>query len=112
MGKQKYLITATDYVTKWVEAKALTDNSAKKTTKFLYENIITRYGCPLELVSDQGTHFLTDTLVQQLAPLNILFELLHDIVFSFEFFDEPQDPVLFLEPRLSLESLLSFFLHL
>ena len=62
MGKQKYLITATDYVTKWVEAKALTDNSAKKTTKFLYENIITRYGCPLELVSDQGTHFLNETM--------------------------------------------------
>ncbi len=61
-GKHKYIVAATDDVTKWVEAKALTNNTAKKTTEFLYEHIITRFGCPLELVSDQGTHFLNETV--------------------------------------------------
>ena len=54
----RYVIVATDYCTKWVEAKALRDNTAVSTTKFLYEYIWCRYGCPIELISDQGGHFL------------------------------------------------------
>ena len=58
----KYILVATDYCTKWVEARALRDNKASSVAKFLYEMIITRYGCPMELVSDQGTHFLNATI--------------------------------------------------
>ena len=52
-----YLVVATDYCTKWVEAKALPTKEAVQVAKFLYENIITRFGCPLEFVSDQGSNF-------------------------------------------------------
>jgi hypothetical protein len=31
---------------------------AKTIAKKLYENIITQFGCPKELVSDCGTHLL------------------------------------------------------
>ena len=65
-GKNKYIVAATNYVTKWVEAKALIDNLVKKTVKFLYEHIITRFGCPLKLVSNQGTHFINE-LVEALT---------------------------------------------
>ncbi|KAH9305173.1 hypothetical protein KI387_009577 [Taxus chinensis] len=30
--------------------------------RFLWENIITRYGCPLSLTNDRGTHFLNETM--------------------------------------------------
>ena len=53
-----YIIVATDYCTKWVEAKALWDNTAASTITFLYEYIWCRYGCPIELINDQGGHFL------------------------------------------------------
>ena len=52
----------TDYVTKWAEARATRMADALATAQFLYENIITRFGCPLEIVSDRGLHFLNETI--------------------------------------------------
>ena len=57
-----YIIIATDYTSKWIEARALKDNTTKSTIKFLYEEIIIHYGCPLGIVSDQGVHFINKTI--------------------------------------------------
>ena len=59
---KRYILVATDYVTKWVEARALQTNSALQTAQFLYESILTRFGCPLHLVTDQDSHFLNGTI--------------------------------------------------
>ena len=53
---------AIDYFTKWPGAKAVRKNTANEVAKFLYQNIMTRFGCPVEIVSDQGTHFLNDVM--------------------------------------------------
>ena len=47
---------------KWVEAKATQKNDAHTTVKILYEYIFTRYGLPIEIVSDQGLLFITKTI--------------------------------------------------
>jgi len=52
----------TNYIIKWVEAKALQDNTTKSMLKFLYEHIITYFECPTHLVSDQGSHFINQTM--------------------------------------------------
>jgi hypothetical protein len=56
--RNRYIILATDYSTKWVEAKATRKNDAKVAADFLFDQILMRFGYPLELVSDQGKHFL------------------------------------------------------
>ena len=58
----EYIIVATDYLTKWAEAKATTKNDACTTTKFLYEYVFTLYRLPIEIISDQGVHFLNDVI--------------------------------------------------
>ena len=63
----QYIIVAIDYLTKWVEAKATPKNTARTTAKFLFENIFTRYGLPLEIVSDQGVHFVNEVIKFLLA---------------------------------------------
>ena len=70
-GQKRYILVATDYVTKWAEAKATKTDNASTVATFLYENIITRFGCPKELVSDRGTHFINSTIEALTAKYEI-----------------------------------------
>ena len=56
----KYIIVATDYCTKCVEVNALHDNTTMSMTKFVYEYLCCQFCYPIELVSDQGSHFSID----------------------------------------------------
>ena len=58
----RYIITTVEYETKWVEAEPVPSCTKEVATKFIYENIITRFGCPLPLISDQGSHFINQTI--------------------------------------------------
>lgn len=42
--------------------KATIKNDARTTAKFLYENVFTRYGSPIDIVSDQGVHFINEVI--------------------------------------------------
>jgi len=33
------------------------------TIKFMYKHILMRFGCPLTIVIDQGTHFINDVII-------------------------------------------------
>ena len=52
-----YILVAVDYVSKWVEAIATRTNDNKVVIKFLQENILSRFGVPKAIISDNGTHF-------------------------------------------------------
>src|SRR6266542_6788491 len=47
-----------DYFTKWLIAKALKEVTVKAVSKFIYQKIICKHGCPEVLQSDQGMHFV------------------------------------------------------
>ena len=46
VGNKKYLLVGTNYFTKWVDVK-----------KFIWNNIVTRFGVPYALISDNGVQF-------------------------------------------------------
>ena len=56
-GNVRYMITATDYFTKWIEAKPLANIGDREVESFTWKYIITRFGIPRALVSDNGTQF-------------------------------------------------------
>uniref|UniRef100_A0A2N9GIN6 Uncharacterized protein n=1 Tax=Fagus sylvatica TaxID=28930 RepID=A0A2N9GIN6_FAGSY len=56
-GNRRWLIVATDYFTKWVEAEPLVHITDADSKRFIWKNIITRFGIPRVLVSDNGSQF-------------------------------------------------------
>ena len=56
-NENKYILVATDYLTKWPEAKAMREANANNVVDFIYREIICRHGCPKIILSDRGTHF-------------------------------------------------------
>ncbi|UYV63183.1 K02A2.6-like [Cordylochernes scorpioides] len=56
-GGNKYILDAMDYFTKWPEAYAIPNQEATTVAKVLMDNLICRFGVPLELHSDQGRNF-------------------------------------------------------
>ena len=69
----RYIITTIEDKTKWVEAEPVETCSSEVAAKFIYENISTRFGCPLTLISDQGSHFINKTI----ATLTEQFKIDH-----------------------------------
>ncbi|XP_075483685.1 uncharacterized protein LOC142523839 [Primulina tabacum] len=57
-AQKKFLLVAVDYFSKWVEAKALAKITEKEVMKFLWKNIVCRFGIPRRLISDNGRQFL------------------------------------------------------
>ena len=58
----RYIITTVEYVTKCVEVEPVNTCSSEIAAKFIYKNIITRFGFPITLISDQGSHFINKTI--------------------------------------------------
>lgn len=74
-GGNKYIVTATDYLTKWPEAKAIPTARKEEIAKFLWEDIICRHGCPKELLSDRGAVFLSGIIEKLLVIIGTKHQL-------------------------------------
>jgi transposase InsO family protein len=56
-NQKVYILVYTDYMTKWVEAKALNRATEEVALDFLFEYIFIRFGVPRELFTDGGPPF-------------------------------------------------------
>ncbi|GJU88528.1 reverse transcriptase domain-containing protein [Tanacetum coccineum] len=56
-GKVKFLIVAINYFTKWIEAKPVATITGSQIKKFVWDNIVCRFGLPGEIISDNGKQF-------------------------------------------------------
>jgi hypothetical protein len=74
-GQHKWILVATDYFTKWIEAIPTRNATHQVIMKFLYENILIRFGCPKRLVTDNATAFKDDALVDMCKSMGI--QLVH-----------------------------------
>nr|GEZ12082.1 DNA-directed DNA polymerase [Tanacetum cinerariifolium] len=70
----KYIIVQVDYLSKWVEAKALPTNNARVVVKFL-KSLFDRFGTPRAIIGDRVTHFCND----QFARVMLKYEVTHHL---------------------------------
>ncbi|GJR93735.1 reverse transcriptase domain-containing protein [Tanacetum coccineum] len=66
----KYILVAVDYLSKWVEAKALPTNFARVVVKFL-KSLFARFGTPRAIISDRGTYFCNDQLSNVMSKYGV-----------------------------------------
>ncbi|XP_065012910.1 uncharacterized protein LOC135641476 [Musa acuminata AAA Group] len=55
--KWKYIIVGVDYFTKWVEAEPLATITEQQIEKFVWRNLVTRFGLPKTIITDNGPQF-------------------------------------------------------
>ena len=54
---KKFLLVATDYFSKWVEAEAYANIKDKDVSKFVWKNIICQFGIPQTIIADNEPQF-------------------------------------------------------
>ncbi|GKB89076.1 reverse transcriptase domain-containing protein [Tanacetum coccineum] len=70
----KYILVVVDYLSKWVEAKALPTNDARVVYRFL-KSLFTRFGTPRSIISDRGTHFCNDQFAKVMLKYGVTHRL-------------------------------------
>nr|GFA94983.1 hypothetical protein [Tanacetum cinerariifolium] len=70
----KYILVAVDYLSKWVETKALPTNDARVVCKFL-KSLFARFGAPRSIISDRGSQFCNDQFEKVMRKYGVTLRL-------------------------------------
>src|SRR6266508_189020 len=71
----RYIVVAMEYFSRWLEARPFTHANVRQVVKFIYEEIICRFGASRVLQSDRGTHFINE-VIQELTDK---FQIWHSL---------------------------------
>nr|GEV48825.1 reverse transcriptase domain-containing protein [Tanacetum cinerariifolium] len=72
--RKRYILVAVDYLSKWVEAKALPTNDARVVVKFL-KSLFARFETPRAIISDHETHFCNDKFAKVMSKYRVTHHL-------------------------------------
>ena len=67
----QYILLVVDYVSKWVEAIACQRNDANTIVGFIQINILSRFGAPMTIISDEGSHFANKLFIKLIRKYGI-----------------------------------------
>ncbi|XP_024010912.1 uncharacterized protein K02A2.6-like [Eutrema salsugineum] len=59
LKQKRFLLVLTDYFSKWVEADSYASIKDAQVEHFIWKNIICRHGVPYEIVTDNGSQFIS-----------------------------------------------------
>ena len=65
------MLVGTNYFTKWVEAEPLANIKDVDAKKFVWKNIVTWFGVPHSLISDNGLQFDNKSFKRYCCDLGI-----------------------------------------
>lgn len=69
--RNMYLLVFVDYFSRWVELFPLRKAMAESVTKILIQDVLTHWGVPDYLLSDQGPQFVANIFEQTCKELNL-----------------------------------------
>ncbi|EIE84465.1 hypothetical protein RO3G_09175 [Rhizopus delemar RA 99-880] len=65
----RWILMAVDYTTNWPIARALQNATGEEIVKFIYEEIVLRFGCPNEILTDRGANFMSKVVKQYISRI-------------------------------------------
>ena len=71
-GNKRFLVVGIDYFTKWVKAEPLANIRDVDVKRFVWKNIVTRFGIPHSLISDNGLQFDSKAFRRYYCKLGIM----------------------------------------
>jgi hypothetical protein len=71
-AQHKWILTTTDYFTKWVEAIPTKRATDSVVIDFLEDNILSRFGCPRKIVTDNAQAFKSMAMISFCQKYNIV----------------------------------------
>nr|GEV64622.1 reverse transcriptase domain-containing protein [Tanacetum cinerariifolium] len=72
--RNKYILVAVDYLSKWVEAKSFPTNDDRVVCKFL-KSLFARFGTPRAIISYRGMHFCNDQFAKVMLKYGVTYRL-------------------------------------
>ena len=70
-----YILLVVDYVSKWVEAIDNPRNDANTVMRFIQRNILSRYGAPRKIISDEGSHVENKLFAKLLSRYGVIYAM-------------------------------------